>query len=132
MNSIRLDENSFWEWMSFRISVKEPWKSDFLPESNKGYVYLLSMMMENRWESISVNRPPGESAKSAKTLDRLSRHIPRKYFLELQFCLAAYSSVFGTLFPSMLSHLDNLPYIEWLLHMEPGNERYRDHLTTLA
>lgn len=128
MNSIRLDEDSFWEWMSLGISIKEPRNSDFLPESNKGYVHLLSMMMQNHWESISLNRHAGGSPKSARTLDSLSRHIPRKYLLELQFCLAAYSSVFATLFPSMLSHLDNVPYIEWLLHMEPDNERYRDHL----
>ena len=128
MNSIRLDESSFWEWMSLGISVKEPGNSDFLTESNKGYVHLLSLMMQNHWESIALNRHAGGSPKSARTLDRLSRHIPRKYLLELQFCLAAYGSVFATLFPSMLSHLDNLPYIEWLLYMEPDNERYRDHL----
>lgn len=128
MNSISLDEASFWDWMSFGISVMEPGNGDFLPESNRGYVRLLSLMMQNHWESIALNRHVGGSAKSAGTLDNLSRHIPRKYLLELQFCLAAYGSVFATLFPSMLSHLDNLPYIEWLLHMEPDNERYRDHL----
>ena len=132
MNSIRLDEKSFWEWMSLGTSVKEPEKNDFLPESNRGYVHLLSLMMQNHWESIALGKHGGGSPKNARTLDHLSRHIPRKYLLELQFCLAAYGSVFATLFPSMLSHLDNLPYIEWLLHMEPGNERYRDHLTTLA
>lgn len=128
MNSIRLDEDSFWEWMSPGISVNEPGNSHLLPESNRGYVHLLSMMMQNHWESIALNRHAGASPKGARTLDRLSRHIPRKYLLELHFCLAAYSSVFATLFPSMLSHLDNLPYIEWLLHMEPDNEGYRDHL----
>ena len=128
VNSIRLDEASFWDWMSFGISVMEPGNGDFLPESNRGYVRLLSLMMQNHWESIALNRHVGGSTKSAETLDNLSRHIPRKYLLELQFCLAAYGSVFATLFPSMLSHLDNLPYIEWLLYMEPDNERYRDHL----
>lgn len=128
MNFFHLSEDSFWEWMRLGISVKEPENNYFLPESNKGYVHLLSMMMQNHWESIALNRLPGGSPKGARTLDRLSRHIPRRYLLELQFCLAAYGSVFATLFPSMLSHLDNLPYVEWLLHMETDNERYRDHL----
>ncbi len=126
MISINLDEQSFWEWMS--LSLKKPGNSNVLPESNKGYVRLLSLMMHNSWESIALNRPAGGSPKGARTLDRLSRHIPRNYLLEIQFCLAAYSSVFATLFPSMLSHLDDLSYIEWLLHMEPDHERYRDHL----
>jgi hypothetical protein len=129
VNSIRLDEDSFWEWMSLGIPGQESGSPDFLPKSNRGHVRLLSTMMENQWESIALNRLSSKSSlKTARTLDSLSRHIPRKYLLELQFCLAAYSSVFATLFPSMLSHLDDLGYIEWLLHMEPDNERYRDHL----
>ena len=79
MNSIRLDEKSFWEWMSLGTSVKEPEKNDFLPESNRGYVHLLSLMMQNHWESIALGKHGGGSPKSARTLDHLSRHIPRKY-----------------------------------------------------
>lgn len=128
MNCISLDENSFWKWMSLGTCSEKPRAAYFQPKSNNDHVHLLSMMMENHWESIALNRHTGESSKSAKTLDSLSRHVPRKYLLELQFCLAAYSSVFATLFPSMLSYLDNLPHIEWLLHMDPDNEKYRDHL----
>ena len=126
MNSIAIDEASFWEWMCPEGSVETDESIGFLPASNKGYAHLLSAMM-NR-ESITLNRSVAGSPKGARTLDSLSRHIPRKYLLELQFCLAAYSSVFATLFPSMLSHVDNLSYIEWLLYMEPDNESYRDHL----
>ncbi|MFB3886931.1 MAG: hypothetical protein ACE144_17030 [Thermodesulfobacteriota bacterium] len=128
MNSIKLDEGSFWDWMSISASASWPQGEIFRPQSNSNYVHLLSTMMEDHWHSIAQVRHAGGSPKSARTLDLLSRHIPRKYFLELQFCLAAYSSVFATLFPSMLSHLDNLCYIEWLLHMEPDDEKYRDHL----
>ena len=128
MNSIHLDDNSFWEWLNLGIVAQKPENRYFRPNSNRDYVRLLSLLMQNHWDSIALNTHVGGISKSTRTLDRLSRYIPRKYFLELQFCLAAYSSVFATLFPSMLSHLDNLPYIEWLLYMEPDDERYRDHL----
>jgi hypothetical protein len=128
MKTVNLDEDSFWEWMSLGIGIQESGNADFLPKSNNDHVHLLTMMMENHWEGIALNRNTSESSKSAKTLDSLSRHVPRRYLLELQYCLAAYGSVFATLFPSLLSHLDNLPYIEWLLHMEIDNEKYRDHL----
>lgn len=125
---ISLDEVSFWEWLDLGTFIQNLNDPDFLPKSNNDHVHLLSMMMENHWESIALNRHTDASSKSIKTLDSLSRHVPRKYLLELQFCLAAYSSVFATLFPPMISHLDNLVYIEWLLHMEPDDEKYRDHL----
>ena len=126
MNSVSLSKDSFWEWMSPERLIEEPGCPGSLPESNKGYVHLLSLMMNS--ESLTLNIPIARNTKGARTLDSLSRHIPRKYLLELQYCLAAYGSVFATLFPNMLSHLDNLSYIEWLLFMEPDNEKYRDHL----
>lgn len=128
MNSIGLDESSFWDWMNLAASASTPQGEIFQPKSNNNYVHLMSVMMEDHWHSIAQVKHADGSPESARTLDRLSRHVPRKYFLEIQFCLAAYSSVFATLFPSMLSSLDNLSYIEWLLHMEPDNEKYRDHL----
>jgi hypothetical protein len=128
MNSIHLDDNSFWEWLNLGITAQKKEDRYFRPNSNGDYVRLLSLLMQNHWDSIALNKHVGGISKSIRTLDRLSRYIPRKYFLELQFCLASYSSIFATLFPSMLSHLDNLPYIEWLLYMEPDDERYRDHL----
>lgn len=128
MNSIHLDVNSFWKWMSLGAADGRPGGNCIPRKSNKEYVQLLSLMMEGHWGSIAFNRPAGEAAKGIRTLDRLSRCIPRKYFVELLYCLAAYSSVFATLFPSMLPHLDNLAYIEWLLYMETDDERYRDHL----
>ena len=103
MNCINLDESTFWEWMGLGNCAQRSIGADFQPKSNNDHVNLLSGMMENHWESIALNRHKGESSKCARTLDILSRQIPRRYFLELQFCLSAYSSVFATVFPSMRS-----------------------------
>lgn len=114
--------------MNLAGSVRRAKDVPFLPESNNAHLILLSQMMENHWDSIALGLNVTASEKGANTLDKLSRQIPRGYFLEVQYCLASYASVFASLFPPMISHLDNLAYIEWLLYMEPDFEKYRDHL----
>lgn len=128
MNQITIKEDLFWEWMNPADSAKRAKDIHFRPKSNNEYLILLSQMMEKHWDSIALGLNVTPSAKGANTLDKLSRQIPRGYFLEVQYCLASYASVFASLFPPMISHLDNLAYIEWLLYMEPDFEKYRDHL----
>lgn len=70
----------------------------------------------------------GATAEYSKIMDNLSLAMPRRYFLEVQYCAKAYATFFSSVLPTLASHVDQLAYIEWLLYTEPGNPGYRDHL----
>ena len=84
-------------------------------QANSGYITKLKKEYFNEKSSNDIMR-------------NLSLFVPREYFLELQFCAKTIASMFGTIFPPLISHIDQLAYIEWLLYTEPGYTKSRDHL----
>jgi hypothetical protein len=70
----------------------------------------------------------GATSEHSKIMDNLSLAMPRRYFLEVQYCAKAYATFFSSVLPTLAPHVDQLAYIEWLLYTEPGNPGYRDHL----
>lgn len=120
MRKIILKSDSFWKWIDIAdgnglginkyidLIAKPPW---IRPE------YLVEELLNTRKES-------GDSS----IMNNLSKCVPRRYFLELQYCASVYTAVFGKIFPPFISHVEELTYIEWLLYTEPNYLPYRDHL----
>lgn len=115
-----LDSDSFWKWLDITDTnglginnyidriAKPPW---IRPE------YLVD-------ELVKIKKEPGDSS----IMNNLSKCVPRRYFLELQYCASVYTAVFGKIFPPFVSHVEELAYIEWLLYTESKHLPYRDHL----
>ena len=116
-----LSDDKFWDWMH----NSKPEKGHRAIKNNVSYMEELSGMMVPTAYLVYL---PHNSKNNAQTMTMLSKRIPRKYFLELQYCMTIYAKIFGTLFPEMLENISDLAYIEWLLYVEPDNEKYRDHM----
>lgn len=117
--SFNLNVDRFWQWLSYDggldnigyyIRKIEEWVQH--PE------YLLCFDEDE--QSVSDSEP--------MIMDNLARLMPRRYFLEIQFCAKVYATIFGRLFPPLVKQVEQLAYVEWLLYVEPGYMRYRDHL----
>lgn len=119
MKKIILKDTRFWDWM------------DGDNKYNKaGLVGYTDMIVEliGRADYLSWMSNSGENPEHSKIMNNLSLVMPRKYFLEVQYCAKAYATLFGKLFPTLAVYVDQLAYIEWLLYTEPDNPGYRDHL----
>jgi len=75
-----------------------------------------------------VEQIANRTMDSSIIMGYLRNNIPRKYFLELQFCAKTYTTILGKIFPPLAPYICELVYIEWLLYIEPSVPRYRDHL----
>jgi len=120
MKTIHLENNSLWKWLDINKSSDENNINALLEAIVKTQHiepgYLIELIRD------------GNHPKNSNIMDNLSQYVPRKYFLEIQYCAAVYASVFGKIFPPFASEIEQLAYIEWLLYTEPGYTGYRDHL----
>ena len=125
MARITLSNKGFWEWMCLSGShacyakyiediavMMTPYSSGHVAyayhQSNQNPSHLLvepSTFLRDLWESV-----------------------PIWYYEEMLYCAQAYSILFGSLFPRLVEHVEELAYMEWLLYTEPGYRKYRDHL----
>ena len=119
MKKIILKDTEFWDWMDGDNKYDKA-----------GLVGYTDMIVEliGRAGYLSWMSNQGESLEHSKIMNNLSLIMPRRYFLEVQYCAKAYATLFGKLFPTLAVHVDQLAYIEWLLYTEPDNPGYRDHL----
>jgi len=92
-----------------------------------GYTDIITELIGSA-DYLSWMSNQGGSLAHSKIMDNLSLVMPRRYFLEVQYCAKAYATLFGKLFPALAVYVDQLAYIEWLLYTEPDNPGYRDHL----
>ncbi|MCD6398406.1 MAG: hypothetical protein J7L08_00610 [Candidatus Aenigmarchaeota archaeon] len=119
-NPYTLNDDLFWKWLDF-INLNGPGISDYIKIiNNPSWIKADSIVSE----LIRNNKTPNNSSM----MNNLSECVPRKYFLELQYCASIYAAIFGKIFPPYILHVEQLVYIEWLLYTEARNSRYRDHL----
>lgn len=120
MDRIFLDNEHLWKWMAIGKSKDDTKTLDYylriIAHNQVNEDYIIKLKKENYFKQ------PDDIMKN------LSLMMPREYFLELQFCAKTIAAVFGTVFPPLASHIEQLAYIEWLLYTEPGYTKYRDHL----
>lgn len=117
MGRIILNNENLWEWMK-----------EFKNLSIGDYLRLIALNQENP-EYIIMRKKENSLLKSTDNIMKnLSLLVPREYFLELQFCAKTFAGICGTIFPPLVTHIEQLAYIEWLLYTEPGYPKYRDHL----
>lgn len=119
MGSVHLNDEDFWGWL------KNPGTDS---ENIDGYLRLIASNQENPEYVIKLKKENDLNRSTDNIMRNLSRWMPREYFLELQFCAKTFAGICGTIFPPLVSHIEQLAYIEWLLYMEPGYLKYRDHL----
>jgi hypothetical protein len=116
---IDLKNENLWKWLALgRDSKIGSHIDDYLEliakyQAHDGYI--VKLMKHNQQDA-------------GDTMKNLSQFMPRKYFLEIQYCAETFARVFGQVFPPLLPHVEQLAYIEWLLYTEPGYKKYRDHL----
>lgn len=119
MKKIILNNTLFWKWMD----GDDPYDGAGLDAYTDMIVNLIgSAGYLARMSSL------GATTEYSKIMDNLSLAMPRRYFLEVQYCAKAYATFFSSVLPTLAPHVDQLAYIEWLLYTEPGNPGYRDHL----
>jgi hypothetical protein len=120
MARIILDNEHLWKWMAIGKSKDDTGTLDdflrLIADNQVNEDYIIKLKKEN------YLKQPDDIMKN------LSLMMPREYFLELQFCAKTIAALFGTIFPPLASHIEQLAYIEWLLYTEPGYTKYRDHL----
>jgi hypothetical protein len=128
-SSFILSDKDFWEWMQPTGTDGVSHPSSLLKNSShhEYYLKILAKLMAPPDYIAHFGEIRGRS-NNAKTIAMLIERVPRWYFLELQYCMATYARIFGTLFPVMLGDIGELSYIEWLLYVEPEHAEYRDHL----
>lgn len=119
MKKIILKDARFWDWMDG--------DNKYNKAGLVGYTDIIVELI-GRADYLSWMSNPGKSLEHSKIMNNLSLIMPRRYFLEVQYCAKAYATLFGKLFPTLAVHVDQLAYIEWLLYTEPDNPGYRDHL----
>lgn len=110
-----LNNNELWNWL----------------ESDKGiepYLLSISKLILDKSYIVEQRYEAHTNAQPSKIMNQLSLSIPRKYFLELQYCAKAYATIFSKVFPKLATYIDEMIYIEWLLYVEPDTPKYRDHL----
>ena len=115
MKKIIIGNTKFWDWM------------DRDKAGLVGYTDIIIGLIGHT-DYLSWMSNSGESLEHSKIMNNLSLIMPRKYFLEVQYCAKAYATLFGKFFPTLAVYVDQLAYIEWLLYTEPDNPGYRDHL----
>ena len=118
MSKKSLNNKNLWDWVDSDFQFGDIGLDSYLSD-------IVELMGSSEYLSLT---PPLESARLSGIMENLSLTMPRKYFLEIQYCTKAYASIFGSLFPSLIQNVDQLAYIEWLLYTEPGDPGYRDHL----
>ena len=119
MKKIILKDTRFWDWIDG--------DNKYNKAGLVGYTDIIVELI-GRADYLSWMSNPGKSLEHSKIMNNLSLIMPRRYFLEVQYCAKAYATLFGKLFPTLAVHVDQLAYIEWLLYTEPDNTGYRDHL----
>lgn len=117
MDRISLNNRDFWGWLKNLSSEKLGGYLRLIAENQTNPEYVIKLKKENDLNKSTDN-----------IMKKLSLLMPREYFLELQFCAKTFAGICGTIFPPLVSHIEQLAYIEWLLYMEPGYPKYRDHL----
>lgn len=117
MGQIIINNEELWKWMK-----------GFKNGSINDYLRLIAANQENP-EYIIMRKKENSFQKSPDNIMKnLSLLVPREYFLELQYCAKTFAGICGTIFPPLVTHIEQLAYIEWLLYTEPGYLKYRDHL----
>jgi len=118
-SQIELSDKSFWHWldMNNQATKKGIYKYiDMITSSLSDNSYIVHMVNELDYTNNS------------NIMEKLSSYIPRDYFLELHYCISIYATIFGKILPPLISYVDELGYIEWLLYTETEFPNYRDHL----
>jgi hypothetical protein len=54
--------------------------------------------------------------------------VPAWYWHRLRFAAFHYHTFWASFWPAFARTTDEICFVEWLLHMEPGNLNYRDHI----
>lgn len=126
MARITYTNKEFWEWMRY------------LPGSRKSYARYIEdiagMMTSHRSGHVAYAYDQGHqpatrfSMGPSSFIRDLWDSVPIWYYEEMLYCAQAYSILFGSLFPRLVEHVEELAYMEWLLYTEPGYQKYRDHL----
>lgn len=119
MKDIILNDTEFWDWMDG--------DNKYDKAGLTGYTDMIIQLIGCA-DYLSWMSNQGGSLAHSKIMNNLSFVMPRRYFLEVQYCAKAYATLFGKLFPTLAVYVDQLAYIEWLLYTEPDNPGYRDHL----
>ena len=121
MHLFKLNDELFWEWGSLSSNgLSKDSALGILDNALNNGSIDRSFLMNG-----SIQLP---NCEHSDVVAKLRDCVPRKYFEELYYCASLYTSIFGRILPSMVSFVDELLYIEWLLYTEPENPRYRDHL----
>ena len=93
-----------------------------------GYTDMIVKLIGHTDYLSRMSNQGGSLDEHSKIMNNLSLIMPRRYFLEVQYCAKAYATFFSSVLPTLATHVDQLAYIEWLLYTEPDNPGYRDHL----
>jgi len=115
----QLNNKNFWNWMENLYIANDDGINSYLRkisdnEIRKDYIVEISdTKIFNAYTS---------------PIEILRKYMPYEYFLEVQYCAAAYATIFGRIFPPISPYVNELAYIEWLLYVEPRHSDYRDHL----
>jgi hypothetical protein len=60
---------------------------------------------------------------------KLAEWIPPRYWYDIQYCALTYCDLLSRIWPDLCPMVTDLLYLEWLLHVEPECQQYRDHLS---
>ena len=64
----------------------------------------------------------------AKKISEMRLVVPPWYWHRLRFCAFHFFTFWNFLWPGFAEVTNEMCFLEWLLHVEPGNLKYRDHL----
>ena len=112
---IVLSNKAYWAWIKYIVKENGGSKLDIISE------------MIDR-DNCMTNKVKGEKyPDNFSIFSYLKKVMPRGYFLEMEYCALAYSTIFGKILPDLAKNIEQLAYIEWLCYVEPQNPNYRDH-----
>jgi hypothetical protein len=120
-SGIVLNNELFWNWVSGLFTTNTG-------DRINNYLKCISSLEIDQTYLIENIQKGSTNSNYSLILRKLKDCIPPYYFLEIQYSILAYSTIFSKIFPPLVKHIEQLAYIEWLLCVEPEKTNYRDHL----
>ncbi|KKL97071.1 hypothetical protein LCGC14_1838170, partial [marine sediment metagenome] len=102
-----------WKWMSGPLT---------------GWLNLKPGPLAGLTPAVLASFPKPAQPVNRRKIRQMGRYVPHWLWRQMQFCSKWYHDFFVRFWPELAGLAWNLLYMEWLLYVEPGYMKYREHL----
>lgn len=104
--SFSLNDDTFWRWMEGAYRRDGSGISKYLAQIKSSDIDPQYVIQISSGRNLSTG---------TSIMDKLRKYMPIGYFDEVHYCISVYASILGKIFPPVVSDIEQLGYIEWLV-----------------